>query len=119
MRALKNDLATLNIAVSVVGPGITLTDLVSGRKPGQSLKEWAVDMRKRGVPINDPEEVAAVVVWLMGQGMKGNGKGILVQAGKYADVEAGIAKSRNVWMGQEMLELFRGGRNAPLFPNKL
>ena len=30
MRALKNDTATLNISVSVVAPGITLTDLVSG-----------------------------------------------------------------------------------------
>ena len=48
-----------------------------------------------------------------------NGKGMLVQAGKVADVEEGIAKNRKVWMGAEMLELFRGGRSAPLFPNKL
>ena len=51
--------------------------------------------------------------------MGANGKGMLVQAGKVADVEEGIAKNRKVWMGAEMLELFRGGRSAPLFPNKL
>lgn len=119
MRALKNDTATLGIAVSVVAPGITLTDIVSGRQPGESLRDWAKRMRAVGVPINDPAEVATTVVWLMGLGMEGNGKGMLVQAGKVADVEEGTARNRKVWMGGEMLELFRGGRNAPLFPNKL
>ena len=119
MRALKNDTATLNIAISVIAPGITLTDIISGRKPGQSLADWAVSMRKEGVPINDPHEVAIAVVYLMSLGMKANGKGLLIQAGKVADIEEGIAKSRKTWMGEEMLNLFRGGRNAPLFPNKL
>lgn len=119
MRALKNDTATLGISVSVVAPGITLTDIISGRRPGESLTDWAKRMRAVGVPINDPAEVATTVVWLMGLGMKGNGKGMLVQAGKVADMEEGIAKNRKTWMGGEMLELFRGGRNAPLFPNKL
>jgi len=119
MRALKNDTATLNISVSVVAPGITLTDIVSGREAGESLSDWAKRMRGLGVPINDPGEVATAVVWLMSLGMRANGKGMLVQAGKVADVEEGIAKNRKVWMGAEMLELFRGGRSAPLFPNKL
>jgi NAD(P)-dependent dehydrogenase (short-subunit alcohol dehydrogenase family) len=119
MRALKNDTATLNISVSVVAPGITLTDIVSGRGAGESLSDWAKRMRGLGVPINDPGEVATAVVWLMSLGMGANGKGMLVQAGKVADVEEGIAKNRKVWMGAEMLELFRGGRSAPLFPNKL
>lgn len=118
MRALKNDTATLNIAVSVVAPGITLTDLVSGRDPGESLSDWAKRMRGLGVPINSPVEVAAAVVWLMSLGIGGNGKGLLVQAGKVADVEEGIARNRKAWMGAEMLDLFRGGRTAPLFPNK-
>jgi NAD(P)-dependent dehydrogenase (short-subunit alcohol dehydrogenase family) len=119
MRALKNDTATLNIAISVVAPGITLTDLVSGRDTGESLSDWAERMRGLGVPINSPVEVAATVVWLMGLGMGANGKGMLVQAGKVADVEEGLARSRKAWMGEEMLELFREGRTAPLFPNKL
>jgi NAD(P)-dependent dehydrogenase (short-subunit alcohol dehydrogenase family) len=119
MRALKNDTATLGIACSVVAPAITLTPIISGRKEGQSLQDWAEKMRAQGVPINSPEEIARAVVWLFGQGMGGNGKGLLVQAGKVADLEAGIAKTRGQWMGEEMLELFRGGRQAPLFPNKL
>ncbi len=119
MRALKNDLATLGIAISVVAPAITLTPIVSARKAGQSLEDWGASFRKQGVPINDPKDVAQYVVWLMSLGVKGNGKGLLIQAGKAADLEEGIAKTRKLWMGQEMLNLFRGGRNAPLFPNKL
>ncbi|OCT48436.1 Short-chain dehydrogenase reductase 3b [Cladophialophora carrionii] len=119
MRALKNDTATLGIAVSVVAPGITLTDIISGRKPGESLSDWAQRMRALGVPINDPQEIANAVVYLMSLGMEGNGKGLLIQAGRVADLEKGIATSRKIWMGTEMLDLFRGGRNAPLFPNKL
>lgn len=119
MRALKNDTATLGIAMSVVAPGITLTDIISGRQPGEPLADWAKRMRAVGVPINDPAEIADAVVYLMGQGMEANGKGLLVQAGRVADLEKGIATSRKTWMGEEMLGLFRGGRNAPLFPNKL
>jgi len=119
MRALKNDVATLNISISIVAPGITLTPIISGRQEGESLEDWARRFRKLGVPINDPGEIAAAVVYLMDQGMKANGKGLLVQAGRVADLEAGLAKTRKDWMGKEMLDLFRGGRNAPLFPNKL
>ena len=119
MRALKNDLATLDIAISVVAPGITITPILSGREPGEPLEDWAKRFRKLGVPINDPGEIATAVVYLMGDGMKANGKGLLIQAGRVADLEAGLAKTRKIWMGTEMLDLFRGGRNAPLFPNKL
>ncbi|KAK5451689.1 hypothetical protein LTS15_007949 [Exophiala xenobiotica] len=119
MRALKNDTATLGIAMSVVAPGITLTDIISGRKPGEPLQEWAKRMREVGVPINDPAEIADAVVYLMSQGMEANGKGLLIQAGRAADLEKGIAMSRKMWMGEEMLRLFRGGRSAPLFPNRL
>ena len=118
MRALKNDTATLNIAVSVVAPGITLTDLVSGRDPGELLSGWAKRMRGLGVPIKNPVEVAAAVIWLMNLGMGANGKGLLVQAGKVADGEEWIARNRKAWMGAEMLALVRGGRTAPLFPKK-
>lgn len=119
MRALKNDTATLGIAVSVVAPGITLTDIISGRQPEESLQDWGTRMRGLGVPINSPTEIADCVVYLMSLGMQGNGKGLLVQAGRAADLEQGIATSRKIWMGDEMLRLFRGGRSAPLFPNRL
>jgi hypothetical protein len=51
--------------------------------------------------------------------MAANGQGILIQADQMVEIEGGIAMSRSMWMGEEMLRLFRGGRNAPLFPNKL
>ncbi|KAH7028096.1 uncharacterized protein B0I36DRAFT_246935 [Microdochium trichocladiopsis] len=119
MRALKRDLATLGIAISVVAPGITVTPILAASRDARDVEAWVGRMRASGVPINTPQEVAACVVWLMGLGMEGNGKGMLVQKGLVADLEAGIAATRAQWMGQEMLDLFRGGRTAPYFPNKL
>lgn len=119
MRALKGDCAKVGIAISVVGPGITLTSIVLGVREGQSLEDWGQEMASKGVPINDAKTIALTVANLMGQGMKANGSGILVQANKCQEIEGGLAKTRQQWMGKEMLDLFRGGRGAPLFPNKL
>jgi len=122
MRALKNDLATVDIAISVVAPGITITPILSQERKGlaqRNIEQWAAGMEKVGVPINRAISVALTVAQLIQHGMKSNGKGILIQADRMADIESGIARSRSQWMGQEMLDLFRSGRNAPLFPNKL
>ncbi|SMR49359.1 unnamed protein product [Zymoseptoria tritici ST99CH_3D1] len=119
LRALKGDCAKVGIAISVIAPGITLTPIILGRREGQSLEEWGKEMDGRGVPINSAETIGLVVGNLMGEGAKANGMGVLVQANRCQELEGGIAKSRGVWMGKEMLERFRGGREAPLFPNKL
>jgi hypothetical protein len=121
MRALKNDTATLNIATSVVAPAITVTPILSNpqRRGDVQPNEWAAQMEKVGVPINKAESIALAVGHLVSQGMKGNGQGILIQKNKMVDVERGIAKTRDIWMSKEMLDLFRGGRTAPLFENKL
>ena len=120
MRALKNDTATLGIAISVVAPGITVTPILTGaRETGQSPEAWAKNMQKVGVPINSAESIALAVGHLVNLGIKGNGQGILIQADKMVDLAAGIAKTRTAWMGEQMLSLFRGGRTAPLSANKL
>ncbi|WPH03091.1 NAD(P)-binding protein [Acrodontium crateriforme] len=119
VRALKSDCAKVGVAISTIGPGITLTPIVSGVREGQTIASWGEEMAERGVPINDVETIGLVVGYSMGLGAKGNGAGYLIQANLVQEVEGGIAKSREAWMGKEMLALFRGGRNAPLFPNKL
>jgi hypothetical protein len=75
----------------------------------------AKQMAEAGVPINRPEAVALAVCWLFNEGVKANGAGIFVQAEKFVDLERGLARSREVWMGREMLDLFRGGKGAPVF----
>ena len=40
VRALKSDCAKVGIAIATIGPGITLTPIVSGVKEGQSLTNW-------------------------------------------------------------------------------
>ena len=122
MRALKNDLAKLNIAISVVAPGITVTPILAQERKDlgtSDIDKWATGMQERGVPINKAESVALAVAHLIHKGSASNGQGILIQADQMAEIEGGIAKARSQWMGEEMLRLFRGGRDAPLFPNKL
>ncbi|QDS76487.1 hypothetical protein FKW77_005213 [Venturia effusa] len=117
MRALKQETAKLNIAISVIAPGITLTPILKTNRHDeiQSLDEWAAKMRKVGVPINNAESVALSVGFLINAGLEANGMGVLIQADKMMELERGLAKSRETWMGREMLDLFRGGRDAPLF----
>ncbi|KAK3068749.1 hypothetical protein LTR53_013433 [Teratosphaeriaceae sp. CCFEE 6253] len=119
LRALKADCASVGIALAVIAPGITLTNIILGRKEGQSLLAWGEEMRGRGVPINDAETIAWTVAHIMGLGGRGNGNGYLIQGNRVQELEGGLARTRGQWMGEEMLGLFRGGRNAPLFPNKL
>ncbi|KAF3038912.1 hypothetical protein E8E11_007252 [Didymella keratinophila] len=93
------------------GGEIVLTASLAGAPPDVYAKEMAA----KGVPINQPEDIALAVCWLLNERNKANGAGLLIQGGKFADLERGLAKSREQWMGKEMLALFRGGRTAPLF----
>ena len=127
MRALKQDVKKFNIAISVVAPGITKTPILvdnrhaemgigkNGRTQEDAIKEWSDQMTKVGVPINTAEGISLAVTYLMNGGMSTNGAGLLVQNDLIWDFEAAMAKSREIWMGKEMLDLFRGGRGAPLF----
>jgi hypothetical protein len=116
MRALKQECAKLAISISIVAPAITITPILSiNREAGKTAEAHAKEMVGHGVPVNKAESVALAVCWLMNEGMKANGAGIFVQADRFVDLEKGLAKSRESWMGKEMLELFRRGRNAPLF----
>ncbi|KAF2642433.1 NAD(P)-binding protein [Massarina eburnea CBS 473.64] len=119
MRALKQECAKLHISIAVVAPAITTTPILTGNnrthRSSTSAEDYAREMAAVGVPINKPESIALAVCWLFDQGMGANGAGIFVQKDKFADLESGLARSREHWMGKEMLEDFRGGRKAPLF----
>ncbi|EWC48753.1 hypothetical protein DRE_00058 [Drechslerella stenobrocha 248] len=114
MRSLKNDVSRLNIAISVVAPAITVTPLLT--KDGTRTLSSEVDkMTAFGVPLNKVESISTGAAWLLSLGQRGNGKGILIQADRMIDIEEGLAKSRTSWMGEEMLDLFRGGRGMQDF----
>jgi NAD(P)-dependent dehydrogenase (short-subunit alcohol dehydrogenase family) len=126
MRALKQDTKKFNIAISVVAPAITRTPILVGNRENEmgikdgasteaAIKEWSDKMRQVGVPINSAEGIARAVGHLIDGGISRNGAGYLVQDDKIWDFELGLAKSRESWMSKEMLDLFRGGRSAPLF----
>jgi NAD(P)-dependent dehydrogenase (short-subunit alcohol dehydrogenase family) len=117
MRALKQECAKLKIAVSVVAPAITVTPILStgNREVGKTPEVYAQEMAAVGVPVNKAEDIALAVCWLFNEEMAANGAGIFVQGGKFVDLERGLAKTRETWMTKEMVDLFRGGRKAPLF----
>ncbi|KAF2809747.1 uncharacterized protein BDZ99DRAFT_463514 [Mytilinidion resinicola] len=117
MRALKQETAKLRISIAVVAPAITVTPILSTgyREAGKDPAEYAAAMAEKGVPINRVESIALAACWLFNEGMAANGAGIFVQADRMVDFERSLAKNREVWMGKEMLDLFRGGRQAPLF----
>src|ERR1700712_3791868 len=101
MRALKQETAKLNIAVSVIAPGITLTPILKENREREidSLDVWAAKMRKVGVPINKAESIALSVGYLINGGINSNGMGVLIQQDKMMELERGLAKSREAWMG--------------------
>ncbi|EUC31473.1 hypothetical protein COCCADRAFT_6614 [Bipolaris zeicola 26-R-13] len=118
VRALKQECAKLRIAISLVAPGITLTPILANANPELrhlSPEQRASEMAKSGMPINSPDAVARAVCGLIGEGMAANGRGVWVQGEQFADVEKGLIKSREAWMGREMLGLFKGGRRTPIF----
>jgi len=118
MRSLKSELGKVNIAISLVAPGITTTPILGVATETDSPEVTAQRLRKTGIPINEPEDIANAAVYLFGEGMKANGKGLLIQAGRVTDVEKGIAMSRGMWMGTEQLDLFKG-RGSKAISGKL
>ena len=122
LRALKNDTGKRHIAISAVAPGMTVTPIIQQERQLGSetqIEEFVKKMKAAGVPWNTPHTIALAVAYLINLGIKSNGMGLLIQNDRVTDVEAGLAKTRDGWMGEEQLRLFKGGRTAPLFPNKL
>jgi NAD(P)-dependent dehydrogenase (short-subunit alcohol dehydrogenase family) len=67
-RVLALELSASRIRVNVVSPGITRTEMMTGRGPDTSAGDAWLDMRAREFPlgrIGDPEDVAAAVAFLL------------------------------------------------------
>jgi NAD(P)-dependent dehydrogenase (short-subunit alcohol dehydrogenase family) len=115
MRALKGETAKLNIAISISAPGITVTNLLKANDEGLSVEEWVSKMRKTGLAINSADSVALAACHLINSGMQANGKGVMIQENKMAEIEKAVSKSRPVWMGKEMWDLYRGVGSGNVF----
>lgn len=67
-RVLALELSAARIRVNVVSPGITRTEMMTGRGPDTSAADAWLDMRAREFPlgrIGDPEDVAGAVLFLL------------------------------------------------------
>jgi hypothetical protein len=81
-----------------------------------SAEEMAAKLTRTGLSVNRVESVALAVAYLVNNGSKSNGMGVLVQSDKMVNLEQGYAKSRETLMGTEMLEILRKGLSAELYP---
>lgn len=113
LRGLRHTAPRDKIAISLVAPAITATPILSSATSefGQVVSQ----LTSAGVPINTPERIAEVVVWILSQGQKANGMGLMVQGGLVTDLEKGIAKTRRSWMGDVMAKMYSSGTGFNVF----
>ncbi|KAM0787022.1 hypothetical protein ACM66B_006289 [Microbotryomycetes sp. NB124-2] len=119
VRSLRYLTLAHGIATSLVAPTITSTPILQQSQPygaGQgsetaqkSVQELTTKFEKAGVPMNSADDVARVVASLISMGRQAHGKGVLVQGGFQQELEGQMAKTRSLWMGDKMLELYKGG----------
>ncbi|KAK3109851.1 hypothetical protein LTR53_016453 [Teratosphaeriaceae sp. CCFEE 6253] len=104
MRSLRGNLINAHpnpIRTNAICPWMTRTRLVAGLDAA-----WA----RAGLPANEPEDVAAVIVGVLADG-KVNGGAMFVEGGRAWDVEKGILATRHEWLGAEAeREMDRGTR---------
>ncbi|RAK98123.1 putative 3-hydroxyacyl-CoA dehydrogenase [Aspergillus ibericus CBS 121593] len=102
MRALRPSLpASHGISVSAVCPWMSATGMVDDIQDA-----W----QRAGLPMNQPSEVAQIIVGLAAVGEEGNGKTIYVEGGRGWDIEAGLDDTREIWMGKSQSQSWLEGQ---------
>lgn len=93
MRSLRCTLpASHQINVCAVCPWMTATAMVR-----ETRDQWI----HAGLPMNQPEDVASIVVGLAAAGAGANGKAIYVEGGRGWDIEEGLDRTRHEWLGKQ------------------
>ena len=113
MRSLRHSLPKLGLAISVVAPAMTITNITK-QFAKDSDKYWDT-LRKGGIAINTADAPAKAVCWLSSLGVGANGKGIFVQGNEFTELERTIALSRGTWMGQRAYKMYHGGGDLKIY----
>ena len=79
------------IRTNAICPWMTKTRLVAGIEPA-----W----EQNGLPSNEPEDVARVIVGVLSEG-KVNGGTMYIEGGRSWNVEAGLIELRPQWLGEK------------------
>ena len=66
---------------------------------------------KEGLPVNQPEDVARVILEMAGEG-GGNGKAVFVEGGRGWDIEEGINRCEEQWLGEVVSRTLARGQEV-------
>jgi NAD(P)-dependent dehydrogenase (short-subunit alcohol dehydrogenase family) len=98
---------THNINVNAICPWMTDTVMVDGIR-----ENW---VRER-LPVNSPESVGRIMLELAvgkdGEDKEWNGRAVFVEGGRGWDIEEGIDKTEEQWLGKEVAERLNRGQDV-------
>lgn len=69
------------------------------------------DWVKAELPVNQPEDVGRIILEVAADG-KSNGQAVFVEGGRGWDIEEGINKCEEVWLGREVSRTLARGQEV-------
>lgn len=70
-------------------------------------EEWI----KEGLPVNTPEAVGRLIVEVAADG-RSNGKAVFVEGGRGWDIEEGINRTEEQWLGEKVARMLNKGQEV-------
>lgn len=93
---------THNIRVNAICPWMTDTVMVEGIR-----QEWI----NEGLPVNTPQAVGRVIIEVAADGVS-NGKAVFVEGGRGWDIEDGINRTEEQWLGENVSKTLARGQEV-------
>ena len=115
-RVMKPELVKLNITISVIAHEVKKTPILRANRELHSIEEWVTRMKRYVVATNTVDSNGLAISYLINCKYESEWHGFPNYPWESnCRTWKRIARTRKLWMGEEMLRLFRIRTNAPLF----